>query len=117
MTRDVYVEPTLEWAASEAVAAFDWTGVTPEERARVLDDLSFTHVHGGAPVSWWLGELQRLLRQARGEVTKDKLGFTPVTDLDLGGGFAGKLPQRERPPPSDDEDEEPTTKINPRRRG
>lgn len=114
MTRDVYVEPALDWAASEAVAAFDWSSVTPEERERVLASVRMTH-HGGAPVSWWLGEIRRLLREHRGAPSKDRFGVTPVTDLDLGGGFANKLPQREKPPPSDD-DEEPPTKINPRRK-
>lgn len=69
MMREVYVEPALDWAASEAVAAFDWSGVTPEERERVLESVRMPH-HGGAPVSWWLGEIRRLLREHRGAPSK-----------------------------------------------
>lgn len=58
-------------------------------------------------------ELLETARFTRRQVERSIVG-RPAAAPGTGGGFANKLPQRERPPPSDD-DEEPPTKINPRR--
>lgn len=48
-----------------------------------------------------------------GPTPKAKLPSRPAVDPGKGGGFAGKLPNREKPAPSDDDEEDrPKSKIN-----
>lgn len=78
--------------------------------ALVVKDMVLAAYKGETPTDEDIARLFDIPKQAKSTAR-------PATDPGTGGGFAGKLPQRERPPPSDEDDEEPATKINPRRRG